>query len=88
MIRLSRGAIEEGLAMSKKRGGVRGMITGTLKTDESLVQRLHAAAARELTKEELLAQRVSFAYGNLPQDSSVSRNEVAAMIAKIEGSPA
>jgi hypothetical protein len=59
-----------------------------LRSDPDLVRRLEAAASRALTKEEVRAQRVSFVYGNMPQDSSVSRAEIAAIIAKIEGEEA
>jgi hypothetical protein len=71
--------------MTKKLRGVRGMIPNATKVDETLVRRLEAAAARELTSEELRAQRVSFVYGNMPQDSSLSRKEVVDALAKAEG---
>ena len=62
------------------------MIKTTTAPDEALARRLRDAAKRVLTKEELRAQRVSFAYGNLPQDSStVSRTRVEEVIAQIEG---
>lgn len=67
------------------RRGVRGMIPNNLKTDETLIRKLEESAKLPLTKEEARAQRVSFVYGNMPQDSSVSRNEIANIIARIEG---
>jgi hypothetical protein len=61
------------------------MMATETRTDEALVRRLEAAAQGEMTKEEVHAQRVSFAYGNMPQDSSVSRAQVEAVIARIDG---
>lgn len=73
----------------KRQGGFQGMIKAKTAPDEALLRRLQDAAKRVLTKDELRAQRVSFAYGNLPQDSStVSRARVEEVIAKIEGETA
>ncbi|HEY4944204.1 MAG TPA: hypothetical protein VII56_22445 [Rhizomicrobium sp.] len=55
------------------------------KTDAALLERLNAAAKRGLTKNELHMQRVSFVYGNLPTDSTLTRQQVAAELAKGEG---
>jgi hypothetical protein len=60
----------------------------TIKTDPELIRRLEASAKRQLSKDEVRAQRVSFVYGNMPQESSMSRNQVEAIIAKIEGEAA
>ena len=49
---------------------------------------MEAVAQRGMTRAEVMAQRVSFAYGNMPQESTISRDFVAAEIAKIEGETA
>lgn len=64
------------------------MLVGTVKADDSLVKRLQAAVKRELTRDELRAQRVSYAFGNMPQDSSVSKEVIRAVIDKVEGEAA
>lgn len=58
-----------------------------LKTSDNLLAKLRAAAGRPLTREELRRQRVSFIYGSLPNDSSITRHQVEEAIAKIEGEP-
>jgi hypothetical protein len=74
--------------MPLKRRGVSGMLVGTLKADDALVRRLKEAVKRELTRDELRAQRVSYAFGNMPQDSSISKEAVRAVIDKVEGEAA
>ncbi len=59
-----------------------------VKTNEELLRRLQAAARRVLTKEELHRQRVSFIYGSLPDDSTVTRNQIECVLARIEGEAA
>ncbi len=56
-----------------------------LKTDSALLARLQAAARHEVTKQELRRQRVSFIYGNLPNESQITKHQVEAAIARIEG---
>lgn len=63
----------------------RTMPTVKIKTDETLLRRLHDAARRVLTKNELHRQRVSFIYGNLPEQSTITRNQIEEALAKIEG---
>ncbi|RCK28039.1 hypothetical protein TH8_01255 [Thalassospira profundimaris] len=58
------------------------------KTDEALLKRLKKAASEPLTKAELEQQRVSFVYGNLPNDSTITREQVAHKIRMNEGEPA
>lgn len=48
----------------------------TLKTDPKISDRLKQAATKELTNEELKKQRVSFVFGNMPANSSVTRQQV------------
>ncbi len=58
------------------------------KTDPALLERLARAAKHEMTPEEIHRQRVSFVYGNLPQNNSMTKNQVAAAIARLEGADA
>jgi hypothetical protein len=57
----------------------------TLKTDPKLIKRLQESASEPITKEELARQRVSFVYGNLPNDSTITRDRVAEKIKSNEG---
>ena len=45
--------------------------------EETALERLKQAAGRPLTKHELLEQRISWVYGNLPSNSTITREEVA-----------
>lgn len=51
----------------------------------TLTERLKAAAARPMTSEELWRQRVSFVYGQLGADSTLTKPEVEAILARHEG---
>lgn len=57
----------------------------TLKTDSDLIQRLKDSASKPVTKAELELQRVSFVYGNLPTDSTITREMVEKRIRQNEG---
>lgn len=59
-----------------------------LKTDQALLQRLEAAAHRHVGREELHRQRVSFIYGNLPKESTITRHQIEERLARIEGATA
>lgn len=56
-----------------------------IKTDADLLRRLREAAGKALTNEELRAQRLSFILGNLPKDSTVTRDEIEKILNQIEG---
>ena len=58
---------------------------GTLKTDDALIKRMEDSAKKPISKVELERQRVSFVYGNLPNDSTITRDRVAAKIKSNEG---
>lgn len=51
-----------------------------IKTDADLLRRLHEAAGKALTAEELRAQRVSFIAGNMPKESMVTREQIGEML--------
>lgn len=57
----------------------------TLKTDPELIRLLEESASEPITKEELERQRVSFVYGNLPNNSDITRERVAEKIKSNEG---
>jgi hypothetical protein len=59
-----------------------------LKTDQKLLDRLTESTKQPVTKEELHKQRVSFVYGNLPRESTVTRKQVEEALARIEGGTA
>jgi hypothetical protein len=54
-------------------------------TDKDLLARLKAAARREMTAEEIRSQRVSFVYGNLPKGNPMTKDQVAVVLARLEG---
>ena len=53
--------------------------------EETAIERLKQAARRRMTKNELLEQRISWVYGNLPSDTTITREEVAERIRAREG---
>jgi hypothetical protein len=70
----------------KERCGAREvMMTAALKTDASLIERLRKAAEKPITKDELARQRVSFVFGNLPDNSGITREQVSQKIKENEG---
>ncbi len=58
------------------------------KTDFALLERLQEAAKHEMTRDELERQRISFVYGNLPQESEMTRHQVGVALARFEGEAA
>lgn len=60
-------------------------MTNELKTDDKLLKRLSKAASEPVTKDEIAKQRVSFVYGNLPTNSTITRERVAKKIKMNEG---
>ena len=52
----------------------------SLKTSESLLSAVRAAATRKMTSDELLEQRVSFVYGSMDSSSVVTRERVRQML--------
>jgi len=58
-----------------------------LKTEPGLLERLAVAAKQTITRAELHEQRVSFIYGSLPADSTITREHIEDVLAKIEGEP-
>jgi len=57
-----------------------------IKTDSALLRRLHAA--REVTREQLRRQRISFIYGALPGDSTITRKQIESALDRSEGTAA
>ncbi|MEO0713293.1 MAG: hypothetical protein AAFY37_05220 [Pseudomonadota bacterium] len=54
-------------------------------TNKELLDQLHKAAKRQISQEELHAQRVSFILGNLPQDSDMTKADVEKVLQELEG---
>ena len=69
--------------LNKQAGGIE--MATEMKTDATLLERLQRAASKPITKSELERQRVSFVYGNLPRDSTVTKDRVEHRIRKNEG---
>lgn len=59
-----------------------------IKTDTQLIQRLEQAAKREMSAAEVRLQRVSFVFGNMPVNATMTRHQVEAVLARLEGEPA
>lgn len=56
-----------------------------LRTDSVLLARLTEAAKRQLTSSELRKQRVSYVFGNMRDESTMSRAQVEAVLDRAEG---
>jgi hypothetical protein len=56
-----------------------------IETNKILIEALKSATSRKLTAKELLEQRVSFIYGSLKSNSSITKEEVRKAIKKQEG---
>ena len=54
-------------------------------TDTRLLERLRQAAERRVSASELRRQRISHVFGNLPDDDPMTREDVAATLAALEG---
>lgn len=86
IIRFFRGwgtTIKELVKQAPTRGGSN--MIASLKTDADLIRRLQESASKPVSKEELARQRVSFVYGNLPSNSTITRDRVAERIKENEG---
>lgn len=59
-----------------------------LTTDSALLERLKAAAAYKMSRDEIQRQRLSFVFGNMPADSSMTRPQVIEALALLEGEAA
>lgn len=53
-------------------------------TDQGLLQRLSAAAARGVSAQERKKQRLSFVYGNLPRESAMTKHQVEEALSHID----
>jgi len=56
-----------------------------LKTETALLAQLFEAVKRPMTSEEVRRQRLSFVYGNLPADSTLTKHQVAAALDRLDG---
>lgn len=60
------------------------LMPNNIESDATLLQRLRTAS-HPITKRELTSQRVSFIYGNLPEGSTITREQIEARITYTEG---
>jgi len=56
-----------------------------LTTEPGLLERLAEAAKRTITRDEMHEQRISFIYGNLSEDSTITREQIERVLSNIEG---
>lgn len=56
-----------------------------LKTDAGLLMKLEQAAKRHMTKDEMRLQKISFVMGNMPKESTLTRQQVAEILDSAEG---
>lgn len=56
-----------------------------LKTSEELLEALRGALAKKPTPQDILEQRVSFVFGSLGADNSVTREKVRQIITEQDG---
>lgn len=56
-----------------------------LKTDPRLLLSLEQAAKRQMTKDELRLQKISFVMGNMPRESTLTRKQVEDILDNAEG---
>ena len=56
-----------------------------IRTDAKLLARLRKAASVAMTSDQLRRQRISFIHGNLPHESTMSRDEIEKALDKHEG---
>jgi hypothetical protein len=61
------------------------MSTFGLKTDAKLLKALGEASARRLSAREMHAQRVSYVYGSMKQDSVMTKERVKQLLEEKEG---
>lgn len=59
-----------------------------LVTSPRLLETLRAAAGRILTRDEIDEQRVSFVYGQLSHDNSITREQIREMLQRQAGEKA
>lgn len=55
-----------------------------LVTDSALLERLAAAAKRQVSAAESRQQRLSFVYGNLPRGSNMTKHQVERALEKLD----
>lgn len=53
--------------------------------EEAAIERLKQAAGRRMTREEILEQRISWVYGNLPRRMKITRDEVERLVRARQG---
>ncbi|MGU3316299.1 hypothetical protein ACLBWH_12180 [Sphingomonas sp. M6A6_1c] len=56
-----------------------------IRTDAALLARLRKAATTVMTGDQLRKQRVSFIHGNMPHESTMSRDEIEKALEQHEG---
>jgi hypothetical protein len=73
------------VSMKEMKLGVSGMIPDSIATKPQILEML-LQTRKPSTRADLLAERVSYIYGNLPGSSEVTRDKVQARLTELEGS--
>jgi len=63
-------------------------MTLELRTDPGLLSRLRAAAQVTMTPDQVRRQRISFVYGNLPSEDSMTKHDIELALARLDGTAA
>ena len=58
------------------------------KTNAELLGRLIVAAQQQMTSDEVRRQRISFVFGNLPKDNTLTKHQVELALARLDGETA
>ena len=56
-----------------------------IRTDAALLARLQRAASAPMTSDQLRRQRLSYIHGNMPHESTMSRDEIEQALQQHEG---
>jgi hypothetical protein len=59
-----------------------------IKTEGNLLRRLSQASKFHTTRDQLRRQRVSFIFGALPKNSTITRQQIENVLDKVEGETA
>lgn len=61
------------------------MLNITIKTNDSLLNDIKTAAQQEVTRADIEKQRISYVYGFMGHESTITRSEVKRLMEKQEG---
>lgn len=56
-----------------------------LKTDQNLIDAMKVSASKKLNYKEMLEQRISYVYGSMGHNSTVTKDQVRHVILELQG---